>query len=839
MTARPFVTALLTGLLAVATSAQTPAPAPQNPPVFTSTVEIARLDVRVTDRDGKPITDLRADEVQVVEGGVARPVVLLQRIAEAGRTYLESAQRTIGAEISTNQGAPRGQLYVLLFDQEHITPGAELRVRVAAERFIKERVQPQDRIAIFGLPAPGPMLGFTNNARTAVEQLQHVRGSLERVSTGIVGEMTTQEAYEILRGNESMLTRFVVSSDEGTTSRAGAAADATKRAQELPEVQRRIIKETAQSLVTRADGDSRRFLQLSAELLKSMRNVDGRKTVLLFSEGFYGDNVANEIRDVAAAAADVYGVVYAFDLNNRVSNNGAEPTGNDVAKEILSRTEPIGSLAAETSGALVPDALSHLDQALGALGAPNNDYYIVAFESSPAALSDRTAYQRVEVKVTRPGAVVGTRTGYTAGVDARANNAVASLRRLTIDAALAAPFGHQGLRVEYTTYQSHGTGTTDERIVLSLEAELPVNAEAIGGDDAPQADVVFVVRDARTGRIAGSGTDRIPLPTAVTRGRTSGVGAWRVQFALPPGEYLMRAIVREPGGLLGSADRQFAVRALGGPSVAASDLVLGRPSPALPVRATAYTADPLPAAVRVYGRSAAQLDTLTARIELIPVGGSTAVVGVTGVATDTRDVEGQELRDLLFEVPLAGVPAGDYVARAEIRANGELISDLRRQVTVIVGANPAPAAAPPRSALPVPSAAADGVVATALLAEAATSANPAVQQAAVGVTQLKAARYNEAAATLSAAFDASAGKSAPIAFLLGWAQRGTGNLVAAVSAFRNAATLDASMIAAHLALADTYVTLQQPALAIQALEAGLASQPNAAELKRMLETIKK
>ncbi|MEI6244000.1 MAG: tetratricopeptide repeat protein [Acidobacteriota bacterium] len=60
-----------------------------------------------------------------------------------------------------------------------------------------------------------------------------------------------------------------------------------------------------------------------------------------------------------------------------------------------------------------------------------------------------------------------------------------------------------------------------------------------------------------------------------------------------------------------------------------------------------------------------------------------------------------------------------------------------------------------------------------------------------------------------------------------------------MSAFRNAATLDASMISAHLALADTYMTLKQPALAVQALEAGLASQPNAAELKRMLETIKK
>jgi predicted Zn-dependent protease len=104
---------------------------------------------------------------------------------------------------------------------------------------------------------------------------------------------------------------------------------------------------------------------------------------------------------------------------------------------------------------------------------------------------------------------------------------------------------------------------------------------------------------------------------------------------------------------------------------------------------------------------------------------------------------------------------------------------------------------------------------------------------------LKAARYAEAAATLAAAFEAPTGKSASIAFLWGWAERGAGNLVAAVSAFRNAATIDASMIPAHLALAETYMEMKQPALAIQALEAGLASHPDAAELKRMFETIRK
>ena len=187
--------------------------APPAPPVFTSEANVARIDVRVTDRSGKPIDDLRPEEVRVVEGGATRPVLLVQRIAGAGRSYAEAAQRTVAAEISTNQGAPRGQLYILLFDQDHITAGAEQKVRLAAERFLKEKVRPEDRVAVFGVPAPGPSLPFTNNVRAALDQLQLVRGGLERLATGAAGDMTTYEAFEIMRGNDAVMQRFTLTSD--------------------------------------------------------------------------------------------------------------------------------------------------------------------------------------------------------------------------------------------------------------------------------------------------------------------------------------------------------------------------------------------------------------------------------------------------------------------------------------------------------------------------------------------------------------------------------------------------------------------------------------------------
>ena len=63
----------------------------EQPPVFRSGVDLVRLDIRVTDDAGRPIADLRPDEVHVREEGVARPVVLFQHVQMPHVTYAEAA----------------------------------------------------------------------------------------------------------------------------------------------------------------------------------------------------------------------------------------------------------------------------------------------------------------------------------------------------------------------------------------------------------------------------------------------------------------------------------------------------------------------------------------------------------------------------------------------------------------------------------------------------------------------------------------------------------------------------------------------------------------------------
>jgi predicted Zn-dependent protease len=235
---------------------------------------------------------------------------------------------------------------------------------------------------------------------------------------------------------------------------------------------------------------------------------------------------------------------------------------------------------------------------------------------------------------------------------------------------------------------------------------------------------------------------------------------------------------------------------------------------------------------------------VSVRLDLEGTGGSgsnaqmsASALGVAGVAADTRNVDGQVLRDVFFELPLAQVAPGDYVARAEIRSRGELVTTLRRQVRVAEGHAPIATAARANEA-PASDAASSAIAMSLVSAAAAAPNDPVARQAADGVAALRAARYADAVTALQAAFDANP-RNAAVAFVLGWSQRGAGNMTAAVSAFRNAALADPASIPAHLAIADTYLAMNAPALAVQALEAGLAKVPNAIELTRLLEAIRK
>jgi len=843
--------------------AQSAAPAAQSP-VFRSGVDLVRLDIRVTDDAGQPVADLRPEEVRIEEEGTPRPVVLFQHVEAARTPYAEAAQRTIAAQVSPNQGAPHGHVYVLVFDESHILPGHEARARNAAARFLRASVRPGDRVALYALPGPGPQIEFTGDVSRVLRELTAVRGVGDETGVSTLGTMRTYEAYEIARGNQVILERQVnlvaqsrLASDVRTagSNRSSAAADS-----EDPAAVRRALLEDARSFVARADGDSRRFLLALADVVRTLRRVDGGKAVILFSEGFQIDNVTHELEAVAAAAAQSYAVIYSLDLNLRgVDGSDEAPRGGERMTEIRDRLQSLGSLSSETGGTLVNDAVEQLDSALARIAETTEDYYLVGFTPVASDHGDRNRYRRLHVTISRPGAHVSVRTGYLPNSEP----APADARR-AIDAALQAPFSKQDLRVEYTTYTMHGTAADMQRVILSLAAELPV---ASGG--AQPADIVYVVRDVETGKMAASGSDRMNLPDAPNEpGASTGVGRYRVQFELRPGTYLMRAVVREPGGLLGSADRRFQLRGLDGPDVTASDLVLGSSDVrGLPVRPEAYVGDELTGVLELYGRSGAQLEGLTVSADLVPLNGGPDVLSTRGDLGPIQPARSGVSRGVHLSLPLTNVTPGDYLVRATVRHGGETLTELLRDVTVRAGARastPTAAAGPARfdpldvlrgdvarrvleaiqarsKGTPLERTARAGlsgdwsVVDAGLRSSAVASTDESILG---GMAALGRGDFASAIAALRAG-EKNGGADPALAFILGWAQVGAGDNPAAITAWRNAIQGDPALVPAYLALVDVYVRLGHPELAVQVLKTGLRVLPDSPELLERLERVEK
>jgi VWFA-related protein len=820
---------------------------PQAPqPVFRSGVDLVRFDVRVTDGSGRPIKDLRPEELEIVENGTILPLLLFQHMEEPAGMYADAALRAVSAEVTSNRAVPRGHLYLLIFDQSHIAPGNEQIARRAAEAFIRTRVRPSDRVAVIGLPGPGPQVGFTADRIRAIAELAKVRGELERNVKSAAGDISQHEAYEIVAGNDKVVADVLTRQSTDLTADVGAAASAgmsgvadrgaqRRQQSEEPSVMRKIILENARTVVAQADATSRDFLQRLSDLIEQYRSIEGRKTVVLFSEGFQQQNVTRELEQVEAAAARSYSVFYAFDLNRRSASDLSvmQTPATSAAAEAQARTEPLGSLAAETDGALIIDASSRVEAALDRIADQAQDYYIVGFTPSAAALAARGNYRRVSVRVKRPGAQVSARTGY-----ATPKGIAPEDRRLAIDAALAAPFAQQALRIDYTTYSLRSDNAGRTRVLLSLEADLPVRDAS-----HESADVVFLVRDMRDGRVVASGTDTMPLPSTASVGASTGVGTYRVHFDLPPGAYMMRTVVREPGGLVGSADRKLDVRGLSGPDVTVGDLVLGSATGALPVRARAYARDGLSGLLEAYGRSPEQLQTLTITVALVPVGSDQPTTTVRADVGEAMSAGTGVVRRATFALPLSDVTPGAYVARVKVTSGSETVADLTRELDVVAGAAPAPApgesgagsgaagasALRPRDVL-------EGDFVRRARAALRASATPAAVRATRGFDVFAQAQYVEAAAELSEALRLDQA-SAATAFVLGWAYEGAGDHRQAIGAWRAAATIDPKMVPAHLALADAYLRMSERALAEQAIRAGLAALPESPELQAKLAQI--
>ena len=165
---------MLFGLSAAVVAQQQP---PQ-PPAFKSRVTVVPVDVRVVDRDGKPITGLTASDFTITEDGAPQQIVHFfyhslepQADVASASTPLEF-RKPLGESV-----APQNKriFLVVLGRGRQVGP---VRAVEAAIKFIKEGLLPQDQVALL---AYNRSTDFTTDHTRLVETLERYRKKHEGI----------------------------------------------------------------------------------------------------------------------------------------------------------------------------------------------------------------------------------------------------------------------------------------------------------------------------------------------------------------------------------------------------------------------------------------------------------------------------------------------------------------------------------------------------------------------------------------------------------------------------------------------------------------------------------
>jgi VWFA-related protein len=331
------------------------------------------IDFNAVSADGRPILDLKVEELSLRVDGKARVIHSINLVqVPGGQSGHDAAHPLLDSPFATNAAVDTGRTLIFVVDDESIRPGSERPTRQAASQFLAG-LAPRDRVALFTVPHGGMKVDLTSDfdkVRTALGQitgqapeneslsdaacrtrtdLQSIAGMLDSLAGG-QAPVTVVFLTSTLTGSRSQVTM----SRNSTTSPTGASLPGARTMGTCELQHEEFDKVAAAAMQARAH-----FYIIQPELNASAR------------------------------------------LTNPSGGTGVDPrVGGDLVRGTDSYEQGINDLAGVTAGEHYP-LTSTGDNALIRIALETSAYYMVTFE--PEDLERNGASHRVELKVSRPG----------------------------------------------------------------------------------------------------------------------------------------------------------------------------------------------------------------------------------------------------------------------------------------------------------------------------------------------------------------------------------------------------------------------------------------------------
>jgi len=538
-----------------------PSQKPSDGDVVRITTNLVQVDAVITDKSGKPITDLKPEELQLLEDNRAQKITHFSYIAADNTAAAKPNIRdnTI-PDVPPDRLRPEDvrRTIALVVDDLGLSFQSTHFVRRALKQFVDQQMQTGDLVAIIRTSGGiGALQQFTSDKRQLYAAIDHIKwypgGRSEAGAFAPIGPPTP--------------------------GRLGAEVDAKNK--ELEEF--------------RSDLFSVGTLGAISYVVRGLNDLPGRKSILLISDGFKimdreplsrtsrNDRTLQRLRqliDETSRASVVIHTINASGLQAR-SSMRAEDSMADAGNASGARTpdQAQQALRDRSDDALdLQSGLDYLADETGGMAIHNSNdlaggikkiidekgYYLIGYRPDQTTFDPRTGrltFHHLALKVLRPGKFdVRMRNGFYGAVsDDRSKPASAGAREQILH-ALISPFGSAGVPIRLTSLFAN-----DAEVGSFMRSLLHVDGSALTFTDEPddwhqaQFDVVAVT--------FGEDGNTVDEVSRVDRLRVRGEAYERVLKAgfvymvtVPikkPGAYQLRVALRDQASERVGSSSQF------------------------------------------------------------------------------------------------------------------------------------------------------------------------------------------------------------------------------------------------------------------------------------------
>ncbi len=397
--------------------------------VIKVTSNLVSLDVIVKDKKGKVIIDLRAEDFTITENGVPQKIEFFDSTLTTGDKG-EPGTAIVSTETTTRNPTdlPRNIIALVLDGQS--TELANLKhVREGMVKYIRERISDTDSVALFAISGGLQLLHpFTQDKAKLIAAVENAYDS-STVSK-------TSEARD-LSANISSLRDQISAGPSGPTGGSPAAGSAMLQTM----FAKRMLENYIQMRSVLSTQQTRPILAALAAISEGLRPIPGKKTLVMFSEGFVASetldwqvqstidianraNVAIYIIDSSgltggapksgaiAPPSPLAGISAAVDIEQRRRTGAGESIFDISRQEGLNRQQDLLYRISEDTGGRFIKNTNDIAGGLDRIDTEIRSRYTLAYRSTDPNFDG--SFRKVKITIRRPGTNVEARPGYFA-----------------------------------------------------------------------------------------------------------------------------------------------------------------------------------------------------------------------------------------------------------------------------------------------------------------------------------------------------------------------------------------------------------------------------------------